>query len=363
MKTISTNYLIENSASDAGLPADDALRVLDPKATDLLTCLGAAHFFRAKYFRNEVLVHILNNVQNGLCPEDCRYCAQSKSSSAAIENYPMKPEDEILAEAKAACDKGAHCYCMVFSGTGPSAERVNKLAAIIRQIKTNHNIEVCVSTGIVNPDQARQLKAAGLDRLNHNLNTSERNYQNICTTHTYQDRIDTLRAAKGAGLSVCSGVIIGMGETDHDIIEVAARLREFKAESIPVNFFIPIPGADIKATSGLTPEYCLRVLCLFRLLNPSAEIRMAAGRELHLRSMEVMGLYAANSLFLQGYLNARGAEDMRTLQLISDAGFIIKTDAAEGAIDPQTASGIDAGSLKTVNELRPFRQVKKTTAL
>ena len=359
MKTLFTNNLIEDAQQGNGLSRENALSILDPARIDLLSCLRAAYFFREKYFKHDVLVHILNNVQNGFCPEDCRYCAQSKDSNAGIDSYPMKPEAEILTEAEAAFKNGAHCYCMVFSGTGPSSSRINALTRIIRQIKMNYPMDVCVSAGIITPEQAIELKSAGLDRLNHNLNTSERNYKNICSTHTYEDRLQTLRSAKSAGLQVCSGVIIGLGETRADVVEVASRLREFQAESIPVNFYIPIPGAGIKSASGLTPEYCLRVLCLIRLMNPSSEIRMAAGREIHLRSMEAMGLYAANSIFLQGYLNARGADNARTLELITDAGFTIKSEIPIDQRMRNSCKDRNNSLLKTIEELRPFKQTEK----
>ena len=315
---------------DEPLSMMDAVALLEGNGSDLLRLLETAYHWRRKYFSNKVTLHVLNNVQNGLCSEDCRYCAQSSASSAAIEAYPMKPDEEILAEAAAAHQNGAGRYCMVFAGTGPSDERVRHLAVLIREIKRRHRIEVCVSPGVINEAQARILKDAGLDRLNHNLNTSEKYYGRICTSHTYADRLATLAAAHSAGLDVCSGVIIGMGEGPGDVYAMARKLRELEVRSIPVNFFIPIPGVVLKDAQGLTPEYCLRVLCLFRLMNPRSEIRMAAGREIHLRSLQPLGLYPANSLFLQGYLNARGSSDEATLGMIREvqAATGIQTYAA-----------------------------------
>ncbi|MBF0619493.1 MAG: biotin synthase BioB, partial [Candidatus Omnitrophica bacterium] len=259
----------------------------------LIDLVGEAFALRQKHFGREVTVHILNNVQNGMCPEDCKYCAQSASSGAKIEAYAMKSDAEILAEAEAAYKNGAFRYCMVFSGTGPSDERITHLTYLIKAIKFRWPIQVCVSPGVITREQALRLKAAGLDRLNHNLNTSEKYYSMICTTHGYADRLNTLQAAKEAGLRVCSGVIIGMGESPEDVVQLATALRDYGADSIPVNFFMPLPGIVLKAAVGLPPEYCLRVLCVFRFLNPTAEIRMAAGREMHLRSLEAMGLFVA----------------------------------------------------------------------
>ena len=344
--------ILEKTQQGLALSSEEAVRLLTDPAVGLLDLLQSAYRLRRQYFGHKVKIHILNNIQNGRCPEDCHYCAQSKNSEAPIETYSMKPNEEILREAQAAFRSGAGRYCMVASGTGPTDARIEDLSDLIRSIKKAYPIEVCVSAGILNEAQARQLKAAGLDRLNHNLNTSEKHYGKICTSHTYADRLNTLKAAKAAGLAICSGVIVGMGETPQELVEVAMTLKRLETQSIPVNFFLPIPGVALEAAVGLTPEYCLRVLCLFRLLNPSAEIRMAAGRELHLRSLEVMGLYAANSLFLQGYLNAKGSRERQTLQMIKDAGFVIESEIPLDDL-LEEGKGLSAGiELKSRADLR-----------
>ena len=194
--------------------------------------------FAKTYFQNEVQLHILNNAQNGYCPEDCGYCAQASSATTDIEAYPLKPDAEILEEAKRAYESGAYRYCIVLSGRGPSPKRVSHLADLIHTVKTHYPIEVCLSAGLIDMESAYILKAAGLDRLNHNLNTSEAHYPNICSTHTYQDRMETLQAAQTVGLACCSGVIVGMGEETDDLIQVAKSLRQLKVASLPVNFFL-----------------------------------------------------------------------------------------------------------------------------
>ncbi len=346
--------ILQSVLKDEPLSKTDALAVLSSDRLELIQLVVTAYQIRHKYFGKEVTVHILNNVQNGLCPEDCRYCAQSTSSSASIEEYPMKSDAEIMAEAKAAWEQGAHRYCLVFSGTGPSDERIEHLTKIIREIKKNWPLEVCVSPGVITSDQAQKLKAAGLDRLNHNLNTAERHYKKICTTHTYADRLKTLRVAKANDLAVCSGVIMGMGESPEDIVDMARVHRDIRTDSIPVNFLMPIPGIALKSVSGLTPEYCLRILCLFRFMNPRAEIRMAAGREMHLRSLEPLGLYVANSLFLQGYLNARGSSNQSTLRMIKDMGFSIKSAIKMDDILCSSEESVPQEGVKELEELRPF---------
>ena len=354
-----------NRLAQAGLEGEIlsdelCLQILTSAAIELLPLLDAAYQVRKKYTGKEVQLHIINNAQNGYCPEDCYYCAQAKSSNADIDAYTMKSDVEMLAEAQCAYESGAYRYCMVFAGRGPSKKRVEHLAELIGEIKSRYPIQVCLSAGLIDSEDAQTLKAAGLDRLNHNLNTSEGHYPEICTTHTYQDRLDTLHAAQTASIELCAGIIVGMGEKEKDVIEVAKTFRELGVQSIPVNFLIPIPGNTLSEASDLTPEYCLRVLCLYRFLNPKAEIRIAAGREIHLRSMEVMSLYPANSLFVEGYLNTRGESRRQTLQMIKDAGFTIKADRALEELlrqedDAQDLLTIDESKtlLKDIKDLRP----------
>ena len=326
--------------------------------TELLPLLDATYQVRKKYFGNEVQLHMINNAQNGHCPEDCHYCSQAKSSNAEIEKYTLKPDKEIIDEAERAYEAGAFRYCMVFAGRGPSKKRVEHLAKLIKDIKALFPIQVCVSIGFINKEDAQVLKEAGLDRLNHNINTSETNYPNICTTHTYADRINTLQVAKQVGIELCSGIIVGMGEKTEDIIELAKTLRKLGVSSIPINYLIPFEGNALSQTPKLNPEYCLRILSLYRLVNPEADIRVAAGRELHLRSMEVMALYPANSLFIDGYLNSKGGTRNRVIHMIKDAGFIVKTDKdARDLLIPEDNQLLiidnHENTIKDINDLRP----------
>lgn len=350
MNTSFYENIAELSLQGEVLTDADCDTVLSASEVELLPLLNAAYKIRKKYFQNRVQLHVLNNAQNGLCPEDCHYCAQAKTSTTEIDTYALKPESEIMAEAERAHQSGAFRYCIVMSGRGPSPKRVEQLAGLIQSVKAKYPLEVCLSVGLIDETAANTLKEAGLDRLNHNLNTSEFFYPKICTTHTYQDRMDTLQAAQTVGLASCSGVIVGMGEEDADLIRVAKELRRLEVASIPVNFYLPIDGNQIKTPPTLTPEYCLRVLCLYRFLNPEAEIRVAAGREHHLRGMEVMSLYPANSMFVEGYLNATGKETKRTLQMIQDAGFSIQTN---GDILEQRHTEQNGVLLKELELLRP----------
>jgi biotin synthase len=317
--------------NDPLISESDALAILDG-TIPLAEVVQKASRPRFENFGNMVRIHILDNIKNGFCPEDCGYCAQRKNGDSGIQEYPMKSEEEIFSEAKKAKESGAYRFCMVTSGTGPGDRSIQRLSSTIRKITDELGMKVCLSAGILDLEKAEILKQAGLDRYNHNLNTSEAHYGEICTTHTYKDRVSTLESASQAGIGLCSGIIVGMGESFSDIYRVGMELRRLQVASIPVNFFIPVKGHAIKNPGNLTPELCIRILAVFRLLNPDAEIRMGAGREGHLRSLQAMGLFVANSLFASGYLNVKGSEVRSTIQMIRDAGML-----------PEFADGIPEG--------------------
>jgi len=302
----------------------DAAAILHGDGIDLLPLVHAAGQVRRVFFGQSVTIHVLDNVRNGACPEDCGYCGQSKDSDAAVRPYKIKSVEEIVGQALDAQRSGAYRFCMALSGRGPTDRDVEHMCQAIRRIKS-HGIRTCLSAGLLDDEKARRLKEAGLDRLNHNLNTSASHYAQVCTTHTFEDRLGTLRAAREAEIGLCSGLIIGMGESYDDLVEVACTLRELRAESIPVNFLLPIEGNRLRdPRSGgraLDPAFVLRVLCMVRLVNPTAEVRIAAGREHHLRSLQSLALWPANSLFMEGYLLSEGQPAGETLRMILDAGF------------------------------------------
>ena len=314
----------EAALTGRAIPRDDAADILSGRGIEPLELARVAGQVRQRHQGRDVTIHVLDNVRNGACPEDCGYCGQSKDSAAAIQPYKLKKVDDIVADAEEAQRSGAYRFCMALAGRGPTDGQIRHMCEAIGRIKAM-GLRTCLSTGLMDEEKARRLKEAGLDRLNHNLNTSRRHYPEICSTHTYDDRVETLQAAKQAGLGLCCGLIVGMSETHEDILEVAYALREIGAESVPVNFLLPIEGNRVREPlcegRPLDPQFCLRVLCLMRLLNPGAEVRIAAGREEHLRSLQPLALYPANSLFMEGYLLTEGQGAGDTLQMILDAGF------------------------------------------
>jgi len=311
------------------ISADEALAVLDASDEELLDLLAATYRVRRRWFGNQVQLYYLMNAKSGLCPEDCGYCSQSKVSDAAIPRYNLLSRDKLLDGARLAAERQARTYCIVISARGPNEREMEAVTTIVPEIKRRHNLKICACLGLLTPEQAQQLKSCGVDRVNHNLNTGESYYGDVCTTHTFRDRLDTLRAVRDAGLEMCSGGIIGMGERREDVVEMAVALRDLGVESIPVNFLIPIEGTPLAHRSELNPRYCLKVLAMFRLVNPDRELRIAGGREIHLGALQALGLYAANSIFVGDYLTTKGQTPEADYQMIGDLGFeIVKNPEA-----------------------------------
>lgn len=303
---------------------NDALAILRSGDDELLGLLSAAFRIRRAHFGVKVKLNMLVNAKSGLCPEDCGYCSQSRVSSAPIAKYRMLSRETLVAGAHEAWSRKAGTYCIVASGRGPSAKDLEEVTAAVRQIKQELPMKVCACLGLLTSDDAARLAAAGVDRYNHNLNTAESNHANVVSSHTYGDRVRTLGAVKAAGISPCSGFIAGMGETDDQLADVAAALADLDVDSIPVNFLNPIPGTPMEGRNELDPRRCLRILALLRFLCPAKEIRVAGGREVHLRSLQPLALYPANAIFIGDYLTTGGQEAEEDYRMIEDLGFEIE---------------------------------------
>jgi biotin synthase len=324
----STWHLLANRVlAGYSLSRDEGINILQSSDDELLDLLAAAYRSRRKWFGHRVNLNFLINAKSGNCSENCSYCSQSRVSSAAIPTHKMLPYEDILAGAKAAFARGAKTYCIATSGRTLAKAELEIIRHVVPDIKRQYPLAICMSPGLLDLEYAVQLKACGVDRVNHNLNTSERYYPTICSTHSYNDRLATLRAAREAGLSLCSGGIVGMGEEPADVVDLALKLRELQVEAIPVNFLQPIAGTPLQGTCHLTPQYCLKVLVMFRLANPQCELRIAAGREMHLRSLQPLGLYVANSIFVGDYLTTKGQSCEKDYRMIEDLGFDSKTCA------------------------------------
>jgi biotin synthase len=303
--------------------ADQALAILESDDDQLLDLIAAAYRLRLKHFGKTVQLYFLVNAKSGLCPEDCNYCSQSKISDAPIEKYRMLTPEQLLEGARVAYERGSKTYCIVISGRAPNEREMNTVEKVVPMVKEKFDLKICACLGLLSSENAVRLKACGVDRVNHNLNTGPEHYQSICSTHTYQDRIETLRNVRDAGIELCSGGIVGMGESHQDLVAMAMELRSLQVESIPLNFLHAIEGTPLEQQDDLTPQHCLRTLCMMRFVNPSSELRIAGGREKHLRSLQPLSLYVANSIFVGDYLTTKGQAPEADYNMIRDLGFKI----------------------------------------
>ena len=333
---------------------DDALAVLGLSDADTVAAVAAAGRLRRATYANTVKMNFLVNLKSGLCPEDCHYCSQRRGSEAGIMTYRTVGADVVADAAERAVRAGAARVCLVASGRGPTDNEVEQVADAVLAVRDAHpGLEVCACLGLLADGQAERLADAGVDAYNHNLNTSEAHYGDICETHGFDDRVATVEAAKHAGLSPCSGALFGMGETDDDVVDVGFFLRGLDPDSVPINFLIPVDGTPMAGRWELTPQRCLRILALYRFLFPTTEIRIAGGREVHLRSVQGLALEVANSIFVGDYLTTEGQAANADLQLLADWGFepleLPACEAHDGAGDPgppgssTVPSGEDAG--------------------
>lgn len=319
----------------AGRPLDraDARAVLAADADQLLALCDAAFAVRRAHHGRRVHIHVLENAKMGACPEDCGFCSQSAKFDSPSGTAPMKTADELVAGARRAAEAHARRYCMVTATRGPSARDLDVVCEAARRIKAELDIELCASLGLLTRDKAERLAAAGIDRFNHNLETSERFFAQVVTTHTWADRVDTVRLARAAGMQTCCGGIVGLGEGDEDVLDLAYALRDLEVDSVPVNFLDPRPGTPLGGAGRVEPVHALRVLCMFRFVHPRADLRVAGGREVTLRSLQAMALYPANSIFTTGYLTTGGNQLQDDLAMIRDLGFEI--ELAGGRVAPE----------------------------
>lgn len=316
---LATRILEGGSATEA-----DALAVLQAPDVELMFLVAAAGRLRREHFGNTVKVNYLVNLKSGLCPENCNYCSQAMGSEAPILKYSYLSKDETLRQAGAGLRGGATRVCMVSSGRGPSDRDIDKVVEMTEALKDEYDgVEVCACLGLLKDGQAERLKSAGVDAYNHNINTAESNHDNIVQTHTYADRVDTIGKAKSAGLSPCSGLIAGLGETDEQLVEALFALKALDTDSIPVNFLMPFDGTPYENTWELSPTRCVKILAMARFVCPDKEIRIAGGREMHLRTLQATALHVANSIFLGDYLTSEGQDALADLHMLRDNGFSI----------------------------------------
>ena len=308
---------------------DEARSILHASADDLLSLLDAAFTLRKHHWGRRVSLHVLENAKLGACPEDCGFCSQSSKHASPSGEAPMKSVDDLVESARRAHAAKAKRYCMVTATRGPSQRDLDTICAAAERIKSEMNIELCASLGLLTEAKAQRLAAAGVGRFNHNLETSERHYDAIVSTHSWKDRVATVQHAKNAGMDTCCGGIVGLGESEDDLLDLAFALRDLDVDSVPVNFLDAREGTPLAGYPLVEPGYALRALCMFRFVHPRTDLRVAGGREITLRALQAMALFPANSIFTQGYLTTAGATPHADHQMIKDAGFELELASGE----------------------------------
>ena len=317
-----------DTSADPQFSREDALAILNTPDESLEELISFAETFRRKYKGNHVSIHILTNARSGNCSQDCAYCAQSCRSKADIDKYKWVADEKLYEDNDFVNEHHLSRHCIGLSGMKFTDAEIEVLAEKIRKMKAD-GTHLCCSIGFLTEHQAKVLKDAGLDRINHNLNSSRNYYPNICSTHTFDQRVANIRMLQGLGYEICSGGIIGMGESREDVVDMLMELREIQPEALPINFLLPIPGTPLEHAdmSVLSTAYCMKVLCLARLLVPKADIRCAAGREVYFKGEENMLLRVVDSIFASGYLTAGGQGIRDTIQAIEAAGFTYEIES------------------------------------
>jgi biotin synthase len=323
--TINWHERAESVLAGTPITREEARQMLNLEDSEVLDLVHAAWTIRKHYFGNKVRLHILENAKSGQCPEDCSFCSQSAHHNSEIPTYRMLSPEEMVEGAREAKAAGAARYCIVTATRGPSEDDLDHVCTAVKAIKEEVDIDICTSLGILTEEKAKRLVEAGVDRFNHNLETGPEHFKNVVTTHTFEDRVNTIRIAHDAGMETCCGGIMGMGETRDDLVDLAFSLRELGVNSIPLNFLDARPGTPLEGVDRLSPLECLRALAMFRFVVEGQELRVAGGREVNLRHLQPMALWVANSMFTNGYLTTGGQDENEDIRMIRDAGFEIET--------------------------------------
>lgn len=303
---------------------DEAVGILHGERPHTLELLEQARRLREKHFGRTVVLHILSNAKSGRCSEDCGFCSQSARFETGIAEYPLLSADALFEQARRADKARAEKFCIVTATRGPNGTLLDLLCPAVTRIKEAFpHLKICTSLGILNDATADRLAAAGVDRYNHNLESSRAFFPRIVSTHRWEDRVETVQLAKSRGMEACCGGIVGMGERDEDIVDLFFALQGLDVDSIPVNLFNPRPGTPFGDVAPLDPLKALRILALARLINPTKDIRAAGGREAVLGSLQPLALFAVNSIFTNGYLTTSGQNASQDEAMIRQVGYEI----------------------------------------
>ncbi|MFO7569232.1 MAG: biotin synthase BioB [Smithellaceae bacterium] len=316
-------HLKEKARTGKKVSSADALELFIEGSGNPYRVMAAASEIREHFKGKKIILCGITNAKSGRCAEDCKFCAQSSHYQTQATSWPLKPAKQILAEATLAQKDGAEFFGIVTSGKRIKAKK--EWAEIFKAIGGMHKIGIrpCASLGIIDAAKARELKEAGLFRYHHNLETARSYFKNICTTHDYEENIESIRAAKDAGLSVCAGGLFGMGEGVTHRIELADTLRRLDVDSVPINLLTPVKGTPLDHAQPLPPMEILMTIAVYRFMLPDKDIRLCGGKEINLRQLLPLGIVAgANSLMTGNYLTTTGRNSQLDHDMIADLGLV-----------------------------------------
>lgn len=313
----------EKASRQEGLPYEEGCELINLPDDRIFDVLASSEKIRRLFKGDEVSLCSIINAKSGLCPEDCAFCSQSAHYDAGIKAYPMVESQKIVETAKNALQNGAREFSIVTSGTSVNKDSdVHTLIEAISKMKEEISVERCASLGIMNAETLQKLKNAGLQSYHHNLETARSFFQNICTTHDYEEDVSTVRIAKKLGFHTCSGGVFGLGESNEQRVELAATMRELDVDSVPINFLNPRPGTPLEGANNLTPLECLKIIALYRFMLPTKDIVICGGRQVNLRDMQCLIFAAgANGMMIGNYLTTFGRPPEEDLQMIRDLGL------------------------------------------
>ncbi|WP_020589047.1 biotin synthase BioB [Desulfobacter curvatus] len=288
---------------------------------DVFALMAGADLIRDVFFKREIHLCAICNGKSGMCSEDCKFCSQSKFHTSDIEIYPLMPNAELQKGAYELMDTDVHRYSIVTTGKGLAENEVRQVADALADLPSKE-LSYCVSLGILDDTDMDYLKDHGIGRYHHNLETCRSHFDAVCTSHTYDDRINTIKKAKKAGLSVCSGGIFGVGESMAQVLELAFELRELQVDAVPINFLTPIPGTFFEGKNNLTPLTCLKIISIMRYVLPKTDIIICGGRIQNLKMLHPLVFQAgANGIMTGNYLTTKGNQLQEDLEMIHQLGF------------------------------------------
>ena len=310
---------------NAGEPLNEtqALQILSARGAELTAFMAVAQGLKQQYLGDQIGSCAIINAKSGHCAENCSFCAQSIHNKTEITTYPLKSTAEILQGALAAQNHGSQCFSIVTSGTRVEpGEEFEQLLDTIRTLRSQTTITISASIGILDSASAKALQLAGCGTYHHNLETARSFFPEICTTHSYDEDVATIRAAQAAGMQVCCGGIFGLGESLEQRIEMGMLLQQLDVDSVPINFLNPVPGTPLEGSTQLTPFDCLRIICLYRYLLPRKRITVCGGRDVNMRDLQAAIFMAgASSMMIGNYLTTAGRNLQTDQQMLVDASF------------------------------------------